>query len=78
MNYLVIPEGLFVDTKNKLTFPSFIFKEVLKLLNVKDISSDSFYFLSNHDALAHMCKVASGIDSQVFCLLYTSPSPRDS
>ena len=42
-----------------------IFKEVLKLLNVKDISSDSFYFLSNHDALAHMCKVASGIDSQV-------------
>ena len=42
-----------------------IFKEVLKLLNVKDISGDSFYFLSNHDALAHMCKVASGIDSQV-------------
>ena len=42
-----------------------IFKEVLKLLNVKDISADSFYFLSNHDALAHMCKVASGIDSQV-------------
>ena len=42
-----------------------IFKEVLKLLNVKDISSDSFYFLSNHDALVHMCKVASGIDSQV-------------
>ena len=29
MNYLVIPEGLFVDTKNKLTFPSFI----LKVLN---------------------------------------------
>jgi glutamyl-tRNA reductase len=26
---------------------------------------DSFYFLSNHDALVHMCKVASGIDSQV-------------
>ena len=42
-----------------------IFKEVIKLLNVKDISDDSFYFLSNHDALAHMCKVASGIDSQV-------------
>ena len=42
-----------------------VFKEVLKTLNVKDISSDSFYFLSNHDALVHMCKVASGIDSQV-------------
>ena len=38
---------------------------MLKTLNVKDISSDSFYFLSNHDALVHMCKVASGIDSQV-------------
>ncbi len=42
-----------------------VFKEVLKILNVRDISSDSFYFLSNHDALVHMCKVASGIDSQV-------------
>ena len=42
-----------------------VFKEVLKTLNVIDISSDSFYFLSNHDALVHMCKVASGIDSQV-------------
>ena len=42
-----------------------VFIEVLKTLNVKDISSDSFYFLSNHDALVHMCKVASGIDSQV-------------
>ena len=42
-----------------------VFKEVLRLLNVKDISKKSFYFLSNHDALVHMCKVASGIDSQV-------------
>ena len=42
-----------------------VFYEILKKLNIKDISSDSFYFLSNHDALVHMCKVASGIDSQV-------------
>ena len=42
-----------------------VFKEVLRLLNVNDISNSSFYFLSNHDALVHMCKVASGIDSQV-------------
>ena len=42
-----------------------VFYEILKKLNINDISSDSFYFLSNHDALVHMCKVASGIDSQV-------------
>ena len=42
-----------------------VFHEILKKLNINDISSDSFYFLSNHDALVHMCKVASGIDSQV-------------
>ena len=42
-----------------------VFKEVLRLLNVNGISNSSFYFLSNHDALVHMCKVASGIDSQV-------------
>ena len=42
-----------------------VFYEILKILNINDISSDSFYFLSNHDALVHMCKVASGIDSQV-------------
>ncbi len=42
-----------------------VFFEILKKLNINDISSDSFYFLSNHDALVHMCKVASGIDSQV-------------
>ena len=38
---------------------------VLNALNIKDISNESFYFLSGHDALVHMCKVASGIDSQV-------------
>ena len=42
-----------------------VFHEILKKLSINDISSDSFYFLSNHDALVHMCKVASGIDSQV-------------
>ena len=42
-----------------------VFPEVLKTLNIKDICDDSFYFLSGHDALVHMCKVASGIDSQV-------------
>ena len=42
-----------------------VFPEVLKTLNIKDICDESFYFLSGHDALVHMCKVASGIDSQV-------------
>jgi len=42
-----------------------ILPEVLNALKIKDISDESFYFLSGHDALVHMCKVASGIDSQV-------------
>jgi len=42
-----------------------VFPEVLKTLNIKDVCDESFYFLSGHDALVHMCKVASGIDSQV-------------
>ena len=42
-----------------------ILPEVLNALNIKGISNESFYFLSGHDALVHMCKVASGIDSQV-------------
>ena len=42
-----------------------VFPEVLKTLKIKDICDESFYFLSGHDALVHMCKVASGIDSQV-------------
>ena len=42
-----------------------ILPEVLNALNIKDISNENFYFLSGHDALVHMCKVASGIDSQV-------------
>ena len=42
-----------------------VLNETLKALQVNDISDDSFYFLSGHDALVHMSKVASGIDSQV-------------
>ena len=42
-----------------------VFNEVLKILDINDIPKNCFYFLTNHNALAHMCKVASGIDSQV-------------
>ena len=42
-----------------------IFNEVSKILKLDDIPKNSFYFLDDHDALVHMCKVASGIDSQV-------------
>ena len=42
-----------------------VFEEAIIALNVKDIKKDSFYFLNGHDALVHMSKVASGIDSQV-------------
>tara|TARA_Y100000768_G_C23984849_1_gene688143 strand:- start:1702 stop:2934 length:1233 start_codon:yes stop_codon:yes gene_type:complete len=42
-----------------------VFNEVMIALNIKDIRKDSFYFLNSHDALVHMSKVASGIDSQV-------------
>ena len=42
-----------------------VLNEVFKTLSITDISQESFYFLSGHDALVHMCKVASGIDSQV-------------
>ena len=42
-----------------------VLNETLKALQVNNISDDSFYFLNGHDALVHMSKVASGIDSQV-------------
>ena len=42
-----------------------VFNEVMIALSIKDIRKDSFYFLNGHDALVHMSKVASGIDSQV-------------
>ena len=53
--YLVAEPGL---AKN-------IFKETINFFGTKGIPSKSFYFLFNQDALIHMCKVASGIDSQV-------------
>ena len=37
----------------------------IKELNIKNIQQDSYYFLDKEDAFIHMCKVASGIDSQV-------------
>ena len=42
-----------------------ILKETINFFGAKGIPSKSFYFLFNQDALIHMCKVASGIDSQV-------------
>jgi glutamyl-tRNA reductase len=42
-----------------------VFREVANTFELDDISEESFYFLENHDALVHMIKVASGIDSQV-------------
>ena len=42
-----------------------VFHEVMTILENEDMNKESFYFLNNHDALVHMCKVASGIDSQV-------------
>ncbi|MFL2714622.1 MAG: glutamyl-tRNA reductase [Gammaproteobacteria bacterium] len=42
-----------------------IFEEVMTVLGNDDLEKDNFYFLNKHDALVHMCKVASGIDSQV-------------
>ncbi|MAR95896.1 MAG: glutamyl-tRNA reductase [Gammaproteobacteria bacterium] len=42
-----------------------IFNDVSNLLKLDAIPKENFYFLNDHDALVHMCKVASGIDSQV-------------
>ena len=49
----------------ELSISSNIFDEVMNILGNGDIDKDNFYFLNSHDALVHMCKVASGIDSQV-------------
>ena len=49
----------------ELSISSNIFDEVMNILGKDDINKDNFYFLDRHDALVHMCKVASGIDSQV-------------
>ena len=42
-----------------------VLAQIFEVLKIDDIPKDSFYFLQGHDALVHMCKVASGIDSQV-------------
>ena len=42
-----------------------VLANIFEVLKIDDIPKDSFYFLQGHDALVHMCKVASGIDSQV-------------
>ena len=41
------------------------FEESSKLLDIDNISKSQFYFLQGEDAFVHMCKVASGLDSQV-------------
>ena len=42
-----------------------ILHETLIFFDINHIQKESFYILDNQDALIHMCKVASGIDSQV-------------
>ena len=42
-----------------------VFEEVMTVLTNEEMDKESFYFLNGHDAIVHMCKVASGIDSQV-------------
>ena len=42
-----------------------ILHETLIFFEINHIKKESFYILDNQDALIHMCKVASGIDSQV-------------
>ena len=42
-----------------------VFHEVMTVLQNEEMNKESFYFLDGHDAIVHMCKVASGIDSQV-------------
>ena len=55
-------EFYFVGNQN---ISSKVFQEVMTTLGNENMNKDNFYFLSSHDALVHMCKVASGIDSQV-------------
>eukprot|EP00658_Telonema_sp_P-2_P058033 TRINITY_DN4644_c0_g1_i2.p1 TRINITY_DN4644_c0_g1~~TRINITY_DN4644_c0_g1_i2.p1 ORF type:complete len:436 (-),score=125.98 TRINITY_DN4644_c0_g1_i2:97-1404(-) len=58
---------LFEDNNAKLDH---ILKELVKYLDTKRAAFPRFYFLSNEDLIE--------ILSQSSCLLYTSPSPRDS
>ncbi|MDA7734979.1 glutamyl-tRNA reductase [Gammaproteobacteria bacterium] len=56
-------------TEMYLTGEKGIAKQILHesklLLETEGIPDSSFYFLSNQDAMVHMAKVASGIDSQI-------------
>jgi len=56
-------------TEMYLTGETGIAKQILHesklLLETEGIPDSSFYFLSNQDAMVHMAKVASGIDSQI-------------
>ena len=56
-------------TEMYLTGEKDIAKQILHesklLLETEGIPDSSFYFLSNQDAMVHMAKVASGIDSQI-------------
>ena len=56
-------------TEIYLTGEKGIAKQILHesklLLETEGIPDSSFYFLSNQDAMVHMAKVASGIDSQI-------------
>ena len=56
-------------TEMYLTGETGIAKQILHesklLLETEGIPDTSFYFLSNQDAMVHMAKVASGIDSQI-------------
>ena len=56
-------------TEMYLTGEKGIVKQILHesklLLETEGIPDSSFYFLSNQDAMVHMAKVASGIDSQI-------------
>ena len=42
-----------------------LFNSIKHALDIKNISDSHFYFFNREDAFIHMCKVASGIDSQV-------------
>jgi len=42
-----------------------LFNSIKHALDINNISDSHFYFFNREDAFIHMCKVASGIDSQV-------------
>ncbi len=42
-----------------------LFNSIKHALDINNVSDSHFYFFNREDAFIHMCKVASGIDSQV-------------